>query len=115
MENQLQIFSNEEFGQVRVLGDFDNPLFCLSDLCRILELRIDNVVTRLKKDPCSKGDPFSDGVLSKHPVQTAGGVQQMYFVNEDGFYDVLLDSRKPIAKRLRKWITHDVLPSIRKT
>lgn len=120
MEVQLQIFTNEEFGQVRILGDFENPLFCLSDLCRILDLRVAKVIERLNKDvpskdPLSKGEPSSDNVLSKHPVQTAGGIQNMYFVNEDGFYDVILESRKPIAKRLRKWVTRDILPSIRKT
>lgn len=119
MDNPVQIFTDEEFGEVRVRGDLDNPLFCLGDLCRILGLRVDKVVERLKKDasskePLSKGEPLFDGVLSKYPVQTAGGVQLMYFVNEDGFYDVLFDSRKPIAKRLRKWVTAVVLPSLRK-
>ena len=112
-ENLIQIFDHEQFGKIRVIGDFENPLFCLADVCRVLELRVDAIVARLKKDPISNGDPIS--VLSMHPVETAGGVQQMYFVNEDGFYDVLFDSRKPIAKRFRKWVTRDVLPKIRKT
>ena len=103
--NQLQIFNHEEFGNVRVLGDGNNPLFCLSDVCRVLELpQVAKVVQRLDKD-----------VLSTHPLETAGGIQQMYFVNEDGLYDVILDSRKPIAKRFRKWLTGEVVPSIRKT
>ncbi|MBR1645175.1 MAG: hypothetical protein IJ774_05470 [Selenomonadaceae bacterium] len=101
----IQVFSNEEFGDVRVLGDFDNPLFCLADVCRVLDLpQVAKVVQRLDK-----------GVLSTHPVETAGGVQQMYFVNEDGLYDVILDSRKPNAKKFRKWLTGEVVPSIRKT
>lgn len=103
--NQLQIFNHEEFGNVRVLGDFNNPLFCLADVCRILELpQVAKVVQRLDKD-----------VLSTHPLETAGGIQQMYFINEDGLYDVILDSRKPNAKRFRKWLTVEVVPSIRKT
>lgn len=74
--NQLQIFNNEEFGNVRVLGDFDNPLFCLADVCRILELpQGAKAVQRPDKD-----------VLSTHPLETAGGIQQMYFINEDGLY-----------------------------
>lgn len=110
MDNaSLVVFSNEEFGKVRTVGTPDDPKFCLADICRSLELRVDGVVARLKEDP------ITAGVLSQSPVQTAGGIQQMYFVNEDGLYDVILDSRKPAAKKFRKWITSEVLPSIRKT
>ena len=49
------------------------------------------------------------------PLETAGGIQQALFVNEDGLYDVILDSRKPEAKIFRKWVTSEVLPSIRKS
>ena len=103
------VFNHAEFGEMRMLGDWDQPEFCLADVCRSLELRVDGVVARLSKDPSSTG------VLSKHSVQTAGGIQQMYFVNEEGLYDVVLDSRKPSAKKFRKWITSEVLPSLRKT
>lgn len=101
---QLQIFDNPEFGNVRVVIVDGEPQFCLSDVCKILDLRVAKVVERLDKD-----------VLSTHPLETAGGVQSMYCVNEDGLYDTILDSRKPEAKRFRKWITSEVLPSIRKT
>src|SRR5690625_3390090 len=79
--------------------------FRLSNLCQILELgQVAGVKRRLDKD-----------VISNHPLQTAGGTQTITFVNEDGLYDTILDSRKPEAKRFRKWITSEVLPSIRKT
>ena len=104
MENQVQIFTNEEFGEVRTAGTKENPLFCLSDVCRVLELTVKGVVQRLDKE-----------VISTYPLQTAGGMQNFYFVNEDGLYDVILDSRKPNAKKFRKWITSEVIPSIRKT
>lgn len=104
MSTDIQIFNHPEFGDVRTIGDFENPRFCLADVCRILELpQVAKVVQRLNKD-----------VLSTHPLETAGGVQEMYFVNEDGLYDVILDSRKPNAKKFRKWITSEVIPSIRK-
>ena len=48
------------------------------------------------------------------PLETAGGTQQALFVNEDGLYDVILDSRKTEARQFRKWITSEVLPTIRK-
>lgn len=56
-----------------------------------------------------------DDVLSKYPiVDNLGREQQANFVNEDGLYDAILDSRKPEAKQFRKWVTSEVLPSIRK-
>lgn len=102
--NQLQIFSNAEFGNVRVVIIDGEPRFCLSDVCKILDLTVKGVVQRLDKE-----------VISTYPLETAGGVQEMYFVTEDGLYDTILDSRKPEAKRFRKWVTSEVLPSIRKT
>ena len=102
---ELKIFENEQFGQVRIAMDENGePMFCLADLCLVLDLTPSKVAQRLGED-----------VLSKYPLLTAGGIQQANFVNEDGLYDVILDSRKPEAKKFRKWITSEVLPSIRKT
>lgn len=103
MSNEIQIFNNPEFGQIRTAGTSEEPLFCLLDICKALELRSNDVKQRLEK-----------GVVSTHPLQTTGGIQQLNFVNEDGLYDVILDSRKPEAKAFRKWITSEVLPTIRK-
>ena len=101
----ITIFQNPQFGDVRVVMNPGNePMFCLTDLCRVLALNPSKVAQRLSED-----------VLSKYPLVTVGGVQQTNFVNEDGLYDTILDSRKPEAKRFRKWITSEVLPSIRKT
>lgn len=101
---ELKIFENEQFGQVRIAMDENGePMFCLADLCLVLDLTPSKVAQRLGED-----------VLSKYPLLTAGGIQQANFVNEDGLYDVILDSRKPEAKKFRKWITSEVLPSIRK-
>lgn len=102
--SNIQVFQNPAFGHIRTAGTPDKPLFCLSDVCSALNLTVAKVSQRLEKD-----------VLSKHPLQTNGGNQMFTFVNEDGLYDVILDSRKPEAKRFRKWITSEVLPSIRKT
>ena len=105
MVNQLQIFSNEEFGEIRTAGTWEHPLFCLADLCRVLELDSSAVMRRLE-----------DGVITNHPIlDKLGRLQNANFVNEDGLYDVILDSRKPEAKKFRKWITSEVLPAIRKT
>lgn len=101
----IQIFNHPEFGDVRVVNKNGEPLFCLADVCRILGIgNPSDVKKRLDK-----------GVVSVETLQTAGGAQSLVFINEDGFYDVILDSRKPFAKKMRKWITSEVIPSIRKT
>ena len=103
MDNNIQIFSNEELGTIRIMGTSDAPQFCLSDICKILGLQAAAVTRRLEKD-----------VISSHTLLTSGGYQALNFVTEDGLYDVILDSRKPEAKRFRKWVTSEVLPTIRK-
>lgn len=103
MDNNIQIFNNEELGTIRIKGTPDAPLFCLGDVCKMLGLRQGNVRERLEK-----------GVVSTEPLLTSGGIQMVNFVTEDGLYDVILDSRKPEAKRFRKWVTSEVLPTIRK-
>lgn len=100
----IQVFNSPQFGEIRTAGTSEDPLFCLSDVCSVLGLRQGDVKQRLDK-----------GVVSTQPLETAGGIQQANFVNEDGLYDVILDSRKPQAKAFRKWVTPEVLPAIRKT
>ena len=108
MEQNLEIvkvFNHTEFGNVRVIGDVENPRFCLADVCKVLGLDASQVMKRL-----------NDGVVSIHPTPDAlGRTRDTNFVNEDGLYDVILDSRKPAAKKFRKWLTSEVIPSIRKT
>lgn len=99
----IQIFNNPQFGDIRTAGTPDKPLFCLADVCKALDLQAKHVMERLDK-----------GVVSTDTLPTNGGMQTFNFVNEDGLYDVILDSRKPEAKAFRKWVTSEVLPSIRK-
>lgn len=101
----IQLFTNPAFGSIRTSGTPENPQFCLSDVCKALGLQAKHVMARL-----------DDGVVSTDIIpDSLGRDQLMNFVNEDGLYDVILDSRKPEAKQFRKWITSEVLPSIRKT
>lgn len=103
--NTIQIFKNPEFGEVRTAGTPENPLFCLMDICKALGLTQGHVRERL-----------DDGVVSTEPISDSLRREQLAnFVNEDGLYDVILDSRKPEAKKFRKWVTSEVLPSIRKS
>lgn len=103
--SEIQIFQSEQFGNVRVaMSESNEPLFCLADVCQVLDLTPSKVAQRLEDD-----------VLSKYPItDSLGREQQANFVNEDGLYDAILDSRKPEAKQFRKWLTSEVLPSIRK-
>lgn len=104
MTSELKIFENPNFGTIRTAGTEEEPLFCLTDVCQAIELTAKEVSRRL-----------SDEVVSKHPIlDSLGREQQALFVNEDGLYDVILDSRKPEAKAFRKWITGEVLPAIRR-
>lgn len=100
----VTIFNNPEFGEIRTAGTPSEPLFCLADVCKALGLSAKGVNQRLTKE-----------VISNYPLATAGGTQQALFVTEDGLYDVILDSRKPEARAFRKWVTSDVLPTIRRT
>ena len=106
MSTEIQIFNFEsEENQIRIIGTADDPKFCLADICKVLGLTAKHVRERLE-----------DEVVSTDPIiDRLGRTQQMLFVNEDGFYDVVLESRKPIARKFRKWVTSEVLPSIRKT
>lgn len=103
--NDIQIFKNPQFGEIRTADTADNPMFCLSDVCKSLGLSAKGVNQRL-----------DDEVISNYPIKDSlGRTQQALFVNEDGLYDVILDSRKPEARQFRKWVTSEVLPAIRKT
>lgn len=106
MNTAIQIFNNPEFGQIRtVVNANSEPVFCLADVCSVLDLQSSAVMRRLEDD-----------VITSHPILDSLNREQLAnFVNEDGLYDVILDSRKPEARKFRKWITSEVLPSIRKS
>lgn len=101
-----QIFSNEKFGQIRTMGDANEPWFCLTDVCKILD--IINVTQAKEK--------LDDDLCSTYPIaDSLGRMQETTFVNEAGLYQVIFQSRKPEAKEFRRWVTSEVLPMIRKT
>jgi anti-repressor protein len=105
-ENSVQLFENNDFGNIRIVNKGNEPWFVLKDVCDILGLGQVAGVTRR----------INDDVISSHIIpDTLGRDQTMSVVNEDGLYDCIFDSRKPIAKAFRKWVTSEVLPSIRKT
>lgn len=104
-ENQLTSFSHETFGSVRTLIKDGEPWFVAADVCKALE----HSNSRMAID---RLDDDEKGVSS---IYTPGGEQQMSIVNEPGLYSLVLGSRKPEAKAFKRWITHEVIPQIRKT
>ena len=100
--NDLQIFNNEEFGEARTAVVNDEPMFCLIDICKALEMSNPTMVAqRLDEDERTKLDLGRQGETN--------------FITESGLYAVILRSDKPNAKKFRKWVTSEVLPTIRKT
>lgn len=90
---------------VRVLTRADGPWFVLADVCGVLDITNSRNVT----------DRMDDDEKGVHTMDTLGGPQDMRIINESGLYTLILTSRKAAAKRFRKWVTAEVLPTIRKT
>lgn len=105
--NEMQIFEREEFGQIRTTTVDGEPWFVAVDVCRALELgNPSQALTRLDDDKKSSSLISNEGIR---------GNPNMSIINEPGLYTLVLGSRKPEAKAFKRWITHEVLPSIRKT
>jgi prophage antirepressor-like protein len=103
--NNLQIFSNSEFGEIRTITKDDEPMFCLADVCKALEL---TQPSKVKERLNSKG-------VNIIPTLTKGGEQKLLYINESNLYKTIFQSRKESAERFTDWVTGEVLPSIRKT
>ena len=101
----LQIFNNDKFGQVRIVPVDGELMFVAKDVCDCLE------ITK-HRDAISRLDSDERGSVK---LDTPGGKQDIAAINEYGLYNLVLSSRKPEAKEFKRWITHDVIPAIRKT
>ena len=101
--NDLQIFQNPQFGEVRVVQKDGEPWFVAVDVCRVLE--ISNTTDALNR--------LDDDEKARFNLGLPGGPTNC--VNEPGLYSLVLGSRKPEARAFKRWITHDVIPSIRRT
>lgn len=105
-ETAIQVYTyNEKDVQLRTRVIDGNPWFVAKDLCEILEL--DDV--RRAVEPLDDDEKLSGEILQ------SGQMRSMWLVNESGMYTLIIRSRKPEAKKFRKWVTGEVLPSIRKT
>lgn len=103
--NNLKIFNSNQFGEVRTVVVNNEPMFCLADVCRVLEIKNpSDCKSRLKKD----------GVVTTEGVDSLGRKNEMTFINESNLYKVIFQSRKKEAEQFADWVTSEVLPSIRK-
>lgn len=102
--NELKTFQNPKFGTIRTTTINGEPWFVAADVCKALEIQNN-------RDAISRLDADEKGVAS---TDTLGGKQELTIVNEPGLYALVLGSRKPEAKAFKRWITHEVIPTIRK-
>ena len=101
--NELQIFNSSEFGQIRTVTKDNEPWFIASDICKALD--ISNTSKAMKR--------LDEDEKSNLKLGLSGGDTNC--VNEYGLYNLVLASRKQGAKEFKRWITHEVIPSIRKS
>ena len=99
--NEIKIFDNEQFGQIRVIDQNGEPWFVAADICRVLEI----------SNPSMAIDRLDDDERAKFNLGRQG---MGYAINKPGLYALVLGSRKPEAKAFKRWITHEVLPAIEK-
>lgn len=101
----LKVFENTEFGHMRIVIINDESWFCLADVCRALDL---TQPSKVKERLNAKG-------VNIIPTLTAGGMQNLLYMNESNLYKAIFQSRKEAAERFTDWVTSEVLPAIRKT
>lgn len=104
---KIEIFKNESFGSIRVAGTSEEPLFCALDICNALGYSN-------SRDALSKHVDVDD-VAKCDTIDSLGRLQETTFVSESGLYSLIFGSKLPNAKSFKKWVTSEVLPSIRKT
>lgn len=110
MENKIEIFKNERFGEVRITLIHGDPWFVASDVCKALDISNAPMATaRLDDD-----EKMTISSTDSHSGRR-GGAQSLTIINEPGLYTLVLGSRRPEARAFKRWITHEVIPLIRKT
>lgn len=110
MEKEIKIFENPQFGKIRTMGTSEEPLFCASDVCKALGYSNGR---KAVADHADEGDVTKCYTPMKN--QFGAVVQQLVtYVNESGLYALIFGSKLESAKDFKRWVTSEVLPSIRK-
>lgn len=103
-EKGVEVFNNPEFGEVRIATINNRAMFCLSDICRALEL----------SQPSKVKERLNEKGVNSIPTLTNGGMQSLLYIDEPNLYKAIFQSRKSSAEQFVEWVTSEVLPSIRK-
>ena len=104
--NEIRIFDNPEFGEVRTVVIDGEPWFCGRDVATALGYaKPQNAI----RDNVDKEDALKQG------TPTAGGIQDLLYINESGLYSLIFGSKLDSAKKFKRWVTSEVLPQLRKT
>lgn len=103
--NEIQVFNNTEFGEIRTALNNNEPMFCLTDICKALGLT----------QPSKVKERLNEKGVRSIPTLTNGGEQNLLYINESNLYKTIFQSRKENAEKFTDWVTSEVLPSIRKT
>ena len=108
MENQVQVFENPEFGKIRTVEIDGEPWLVGKDVAQMLGYRNtrDTLAKRVDEEDKMDGVAICDSI---------GREQTPVLINESGLYSLILSSKLPDAKKFKRWVTHEVLPAIRKT
>lgn len=121
MSNEINLLTNFDFGgfPVRVVGSFDEPWFIAQDVCDALDIsNVSQAVSGLDEDEAGICTAYtsSEGVASDvTPSAPLSQRRELLTVSESGLYALIFKSRKAEAKKFKRWVTHEVLPEIRKT
>ncbi len=108
MEQEIQIFKNEQFGEIRtMLDEKGNPWFVGKDVAAVLGYSKPLNALAMHVD--------GDDSLKQGLIDSKGRLQQTIFINESGLYALILSSKLPQAKAFKRWVTSEVLPQIRRT
>jgi prophage antirepressor-like protein len=103
--NEIQVFTSSDFGKVRTININSEPWFVGKDVAEILGYLEPHKAISRHVD-------LDDGM--KHPIPTSSGIQDTWIINESGLYSLIISSKMPNARQFKKWVTSEVLPSIRK-
>lgn len=104
--NEIQVFNNPEFGEIRTVNIDGEPWFVGKDVAQVLGYSNPRDALYKHVDADDKG---------ASQIATPSGIQEMTIINESGLYSLILSSKLPGAKKFKHWVTSEVLPSIRKT
>ena len=112
--SEITIFKNDQFGEIRTAGTADNPMFCLNDVCRVLDIQSSKDVKSRLNDHGVDSIPVWVQTGTKKDGTPALRQTDMTFINEMNLYKVIMRSDKPQAEPFQDWVCGEVLPSIRK-